>query len=226
MKIVSWNCNRSFRKKYQRLLELDADLYIIQECEPLDKITGDLKEIIANGIWEKGRKQNGLLVFAKPGISLRHMDWDSYGMGVYLPVLVNDTLPLVCVWAQARGYIEEFYVWYRVHQKHITDEFVLFGDFNSNHLFDERHDDRSHSIVVDMLEKDGLQSAYHTCTGEKQGEESIPTYYMYRKLEKGYHIDHCFVRPDRIQSYQILDTSWLESSDHIPIVLELHTESE
>lgn len=115
MKIVSWNCNRSFRKKYERLLELDADVYIIQECEPLDKITGVLKEIIANGIWEKGRKQNGLLVFAKPGISLRHMDWDSYGMGVYLPVLVNDTLPLVCVWAQARGYIEEFYVWYRVY---------------------------------------------------------------------------------------------------------------
>lgn len=221
MKIVSWNCNRSFRKKYQKLLELDADVYMIQECEPLEKIKGELKEIISNGFWEKGRKQNGLLIFAKPDIPLERLHWDSYGMCAFLPVMVNHTIPLVGVWTQERGYIEEFYVWYRVHQQQITKDFVIFGDFNSNQSFDKKHDDRSHSVVVDMLQKDELVSAYHTVTGEEQGKESVPTYYMYRHLDKMFHIDHCFLQPDKIVSYEVLDTSWLEWSDHVPVVLEL-----
>lgn len=33
MKIVSWNANGKFREKYKAILELDADIYVIQECE-------------------------------------------------------------------------------------------------------------------------------------------------------------------------------------------------
>lgn len=33
MRIVSWNCNGKFREKFQDIILLDADIYIIQECE-------------------------------------------------------------------------------------------------------------------------------------------------------------------------------------------------
>ena len=81
MKIVSWNCNGAFRKKYKKILELDADIYVIQECEPLNEIKGELKKLISDGIWEKGANRKGVLVFAKPDVKLEKMEWDSFSYG-------------------------------------------------------------------------------------------------------------------------------------------------
>lgn len=65
---------------------------------------------------------------------------------------------------------------------------------------------------------------FRNVTGEKQGEETKPTFHMYRKVEKTFHIDHCFIKPEMIQSYEVLDRGWLEISDHIPVVLEMKIE--
>ena len=67
-----------------------------------------------------------------------------------------------------------------------------------------------------------LISAYHYVYHEKQGEEKQPTFYLYRHLDKGYHIDHCFIKKERIKNYQVLHgQSWLNYSDHLPISLEI-----
>ena len=33
MKIVSWNCTSKFREKYTSIIEEDADIYVLCECE-------------------------------------------------------------------------------------------------------------------------------------------------------------------------------------------------
>lgn len=221
MKIVSWNCNGAFRKKYERILELDADIYVIQECEPIDSFKKDLTKIISNGIWEKGANTKGVLVFAKPEVKLEKMEWNSYGMRVFIPIMVNNTFLLVAVWTTKPAYIEEFYIWQLVNSERITDECVIIGDFNSNAIWDKGHSERGHSVVVNMLKTKGLESAYHYVSGDKQGEETESTFYMYRNVEKSFHIDHCFIKPERIQYYKVLDKSLLKISDHIPIVLNI-----
>ena len=131
MKIVSWNCNGAFRKKYKKILELDADIYVIQECEPLNEIKGELKKLISDGIWEKGANRKGVLVFAKPDVKLEKMEWDSFGMRVFIPIMINDSFPLIAVWTTKPAYIEEFYIWQLVNSGRINEDVVIIGDFNS-----------------------------------------------------------------------------------------------
>ncbi len=33
MKIITWNCNLAFMKKFESLIDKNADILIIQECE-------------------------------------------------------------------------------------------------------------------------------------------------------------------------------------------------
>ena len=47
------------------------------------------------------------------------------------------------------------------------------------------------------LSEIGIESLYHKFTNEVQGEETKPTFYLQRKIEKPYHIDFCFA-PKRL----------------------------
>ena len=48
MKIITWNCNLNFSKKFENLEEYDSDIIIIQECERLKTDIGDVCLSVAN----------------------------------------------------------------------------------------------------------------------------------------------------------------------------------
>ena len=79
-----------------------------------------------------------------------------------------------------------------------------------------------HGATVDELYQLGFVDAYHHLSKEEQGSETKNTFYLYRHLDRGYHIDHCFVRPKWLKTYEIFDDHyWLKYSDHVPCMLEI-----
>lgn len=84
MVLVTWNCNGSLRKKLQPLLELDADIAVIQECEdPARSTDNHYKAWASNYLWTGPNKNRGLGVFAKSHIQLEPVNFDSGLLQLY-----------------------------------------------------------------------------------------------------------------------------------------------
>lgn len=218
MKIISWNCNGKFREKYKDIIKLNADIYVVEECEEPEKY--GYAEFADNYLWVGEKPAKGVGLFANKGVSIKNNNWPNYHMRNFLSVNINGDFDLLCVWA-CKPYIEEYCIYQAVHREKYSADMVIIGDFNSNKIWDKEHGSRSHSVVVEELKDIGLVSAYHYVTGEEQGCESKNTFYLYRHKDKGYHIDYCFANPENIKKFQILSGEyWIKYSDHIPIMIE------
>ncbi len=222
MKIVSWNCSGKFREKFKTIKNVDADIYVVQECEnPQKYINKEYGYFSKNYLWIGNDENKGLGIFAKENIKIQKNNWKSYCLRNFLSVKVNDEFDLVGVWA-CKPYIEEYYIYQSINIKKYNKNTIIIGDFNSNLIWDKKNNTRNHTNVVNELERKGLSSAYHTVYNENQGCESIKTFYLYRHKDKGYHIDYCFIDKNRIKNFEILnDLNWLKLSDHIPIIIEI-----
>lgn len=121
MKIVSWNSCCRFRDKFKDILELGADIYVIQECEkPSEKHGHEYLEITKNGFWIGDLNYKGLMVFSpNPKIKLQRLDWKLDDLRYFIPVTVNDEFNLIGSWA-CNPYIEEFFKFIDVAKDKLT----------------------------------------------------------------------------------------------------------
>ena len=221
MKIVSWNCRGRFRDKYPAIQALDADIYVIQECENPEKYKRNFEGFFMDYIWYGEKDSKGLAIFVSPEIKYQMNDWPVYCLRHFLSLRINDTFNLLGVWA-GPPYIEEYCIYQAINIDRYDEKTIIIGDFNSNAIWDKQHGMRNHSVVVDQLKNKGLVSAYHHTSGEKHGEESQNTFCLYKNPGKKYHIDYCFLNPERIADFKILNENvWLELSDHYPIQIEV-----
>lgn len=238
MKIVTWNCNGAFRKKFENLFDYRADLYIIQECEnPIESKHNDYQNWAENYIWIGDSKNKGLGVFAKPEIKLEKLDWinnfKNHSVKHFLPCKINDEFDLLAVWTHRNnspnfGYIGQLWKYIQVNKDKLNG-ILIAGDFNSNSIWDQWDRWWNHSDVINELKELGIESVYHYLTKEQQGKETIPTLYYQRKLSRPYHIDYIFgakIFIERTKKFQIGDANkWLKFSDHMPIFYEIEKNS-
>jgi len=233
LKIVTWNCNGGFRKKFEKIFELDADIYVIQECEdPIRANHPNFQSWAKNHLWIGESKNKGLGIFVKEGIKLELLDWsDKYldhTVKYFLPCRINRSFNLLGVWTHRNnspnfGYIGQFWKYFKINGESMKDSFIV-GDFNSNVIWDEWDRWWNHSDVVRELGHIGLESLYHKFHGEHQGKESIPTLYFRKSKAQFYHIDYIFGPNNLLPSLSKFEIGkhedWLYFSNHMPIVCE------
>lgn len=232
MRIVSWNCNGALRKKLPLLQALKADLYIVQECEdPMRSSSEEYRSWAQNHLWVGLNKNRGLGVFAEPAIQLKIAPLDSEPLELFLPCVINESINLLAVWTREANsptfkYIGQLWKFLQQHESFIQKEYsALIGDLNSNACWDVWDRWWNHSDVVRQLDKIGLRSVYHYSKSEQQGKESIPTFYMYRKIERSYHIDYAFLSNALLAHANCFigdPVTWLEHSDHMPLIIDLN----
>ena len=232
MKIISWNCNGKFSSKFSAILEEDADIYVIQECEnPLVIDLPEYKDFSPNYFWVGENQYYGLGIFAKDNIKLELVDLDDKGLRYFIPVRVNDDFNLLGIWTnpdmegnKVIHYPKEITKYYEKHKGSgfFNEYMVMCGDFNCDvRLVNKTHGKNVYEMM-DKLSEVGLVDVYHYLNDETQGEETKSTFFMNRNLSKPFHLDHVFASQDTVKNLKIPDPEyWMKLSDHVPIIFEI-----
>lgn len=224
MRIISWNCAMAARKKISRVLELQPDLLILQECSRADIAAAGAK--FSYWIGRNSNKGLGVLGFGDHDFVVDDSFRDD--LTWFIPLRV-DSISILAVWAsrttKQHGYVRETHKALDYFEEFLRARpSVMIGDFNSNTVWDKLHPGRSHSDMVRRLAEIGLESIYHTTHGVEHGLETDSTFYFYRKPERGYHIDYAFASRELLNAAQIEilpGEEWLGMSDHVPVVVDL-----
>src|SRR5882724_10346082 len=232
MRIITWNCNMAFRKKAGIILNYKPDILIVPECEHPDKLKFNTDTPKPTDIlWFGANKNKGLGIFSYSDFKFKLLKKHDPELKMIVPVAVTGpfNFTLYAIWANNPTDPDGQYVtqvWKAIHHYNrlLTNrESILIGDFNSNTIWDKPRRKGNHSTVVEHLEKKGIHSVYHRYFKQVQGKEQHPTLYMYRKKDKAYHIDYCFVSEpiaNKLKSVEVGDyDSWIKYSDHVPVII-------
>lgn len=233
MKITSWNCNGALRKKYHQLSTLESDIYIVQECEdPTKTLDRDYRQWADNHLWIGDSKNKGLGIFANKELQLKKLNWSNafrdHTVKYFLPCRVENSFQLLGVWTHRNkspnfGYMGQFWK-YLQNNLNQFEKIIIAGDFNSNAIWDQWDRWWNHSDVIRILQDKNINSVYHKEMNEVQGQESKPTFFLQKNLEKPYHIDYFFKSPHfKTTSFKIGKyEDWIDISDHVPISYEFY----
>lgn len=136
MRLVTWNCNGKFREKFRAIALLDADLYVIQECEnPVASSAEGYRVFAENHPWIGKNRSKGLGIFARPSLSLELLGWDTDGLDYFLPCRAAGIVDVVGVWAM-KPYTRQYLDFQTRNYCRYGESSIVLGDFNSNARWD------------------------------------------------------------------------------------------
>ena len=209
MRLITWNCQGAFRKKADFILALQPDILVIQECEHPDKLKFSAETLKPDSVyWYSDGGKKGIGIFSYSNYKFELLPEFNPEFRYVLPIQVTgngQTFTLLAVWAmdnkekrEAR-YIGQVWLAINHYKDLLGSSTILIGDFNSNKIWDYKDRVGSHSDVVRYLASRDIHSVYHKHFNMEQGKEEHPTLYLYRNLEKPYHIDYCFASADLLE---------------------------
>lgn len=229
MRLITWNCCRgSFDQKMPLLQALNPDIAVVQECgKPVEENTACL--------WFGDNPRQGITLMANNGYLIQALPQIPEIPPYTIPVQVSGLRKflLLAVWAKRHPiypYIEGVVQAIKAyHDLIINQPTVLFGDLNSNAIWDRSHPPSgNHSALVQILADLGLASSYHTFFGEEHGAEKTPTFYFWRRQERPFHIDYCFIPESWVPQIKHVAIGgyeeWKRWSDHRPLIVDVDFE--
>jgi exodeoxyribonuclease-3 len=226
----------AFRKKAGLIMAYKPDILIIQECESLDKFRFgvDLPKP-GDALWFGNNQHKGIGIFSFGKLKLRVLDEHNTALQLIIPIAVTNgkvDFNLFAIWAHNPAdpdgrYVEQ--IWKAIHHYESSlsqGNNILIGDFNSNTIWDKKRRLSNHSNVVKFLREKGIVSTYHSFFKQTQGKEPHPTFYLYKHIDKPYHLDYCFASGSLaalVKTIEIGEHSyWSKYSDHVPLMVKFN----
>ena len=235
MKIVTWNCRGNFSNKYRYIKQLNADVYIIQECDrPEDSREQGYRDFSSNSLWvghyDKNGAGRGLGIFVKEGHTIKDNRWSQGDPGYYISCRIDNAFDLLGVWAyndKDGCYAPGVLNYMTEHKDRLNTDYVIAGDFNLDESIKGQWKSSKEQTkkTFALLNSIGLVGAYQKHFGESHGNESRKTFYRGGKPSS--HIDYVFAEGSKIKNAELLNPNiWIRRGiDHLPLVIDLEIKS-
>lgn len=230
MRLVAWNCQEGFERKFTFLRNLDFDVAVVSECAPLAAFPAGEPALSAVVHLPVAGQRKHLGVFAQAPWCVEGLPRDPLQPWL-LPVAVTGPadFTLLAVWALSPFYATGLPYVAQVarvveHVRTVRGPVVVAGDLNAP-LASDRRSSAGHAANVIALRSLGLESAFTSAFGTRD-PLSLPTYFHRRRWDQPFHIDHVFIpRLWRAGLSMTVGTfeEWVASgrSDHVPLIVDV-----
>lgn len=221
----------AFSNKAEFILTEQPDILIVPECENHKNLSlGLYTKQASDFYWYGDNPHKGIGIFSYGDLKIKLLDIHNPDFRYVLPLSVQDDkrdIIVFAIWAQ-KPQKHNFYseqVWNAIHYYNDllnNENVILIGDFNSNSIWDNPKRIYNHTNIVDYLKVKNIISTYHYFHNQLHGAEKDSTFFLYRKVDKPYHIDYCFASSNLIN--KLIDVrvgdheTWTKYSDHVPLI--------
>lgn len=222
MKILSYNINSFTQEKLDKILQFNADVYILPEiaCPAQVRLPEGYRMK-----WMGNYEFKGLGIVWKSVFKAEVPTWFNPNHEYLLPLIIEEKL-IIAAWPTktnnnapkdypqiAFEALQEYAPYLK---KYPT---IISGDMNCYKGQAGETKQFNIQAIFEFFEDIGYVSAYHHQTGETIGNESVATYYHRFNEKSPFFLDYTFSNIP-IQSYMLCEWD-KETSDHVAQIVEI-----
>ena len=160
IRLITWNCNKAFRKKAEFILTENPDILIVPESESSKKLKFDKGVMIPNDAFWYGENPNqGIGVYSYSDFKISIMKEHNPDFRFIVPLLIKNNdleFVLLAIWCQKpnHGVNYGLYTWNAIN--YYTEllnnkKVILAGDLNSSSIWDKPKREANHTNIVNWL---------------------------------------------------------------------------